>query len=208
MTLGPAEGTRQRRVLDVSPLPTGAFGHAGLIWWGTTGFMVIEGSMFVIVIIAYFYFRLKVQEWPPSLPNPDLGFPTINLLLVLVSIIPNALAKKAAEELNVGRTQLWLVVLTLIGVVNLVLRGFEYTALNCRWDDNAYGSITWLLLSLHTIHVATDVVDSGVITALMFTGPHTRKRFIDVSENSLYWYFIIAWWIPIYLVVYWAPRWL
>jgi cytochrome c oxidase subunit III len=197
-----------RTVVDVSPLPRFAFGHKGLVWWGTVGFMVIEGSMFVMAVIVYFYLRLKVQEWPPNLPNPGLSFGTINLALVLLSCFPNALAKKAAERFDLRSSQLWLVALTLIGVVAVVLRAFEYTQLNTRWDDNAYGSIVWVLLSLHTIHVATDVVDSGVLTALMFIGPVTERRFVDVSENSLYWYFIVAWWIPIYLVIYWAPRWL
>jgi cytochrome c oxidase subunit I+III len=198
----------QRSVLDVSPLPKFAFGHRGLIWWGTTGFMVIEGSMFVMAIIVYFYLRLRVDAWPPSLPNPDIGFGTSNLLVVLASCIPNALAKKAAEAFDVRKVRLWLVVLTLIGIVIVVLRAFEYTQLNCRWDDNAYGSIVWVLLSLHTIHVATDVVDGGVLCALFFIGPVTERRFVDASENSLYWYFIVAWWIPIYLTIYWAPRWL
>lgn len=198
----------QRRVIDVAALPTGEFGHKGLIWWGTVGFMVIEGSAFVIVLVAYFYLRLKVESWPPSLPDPNPYWGTLNLILVLISVVPAALAKKAAEKYDVPRTQLWLTVLTLMGVVSVVLRAFEYPALNCRWDDNAYGSITWLLLSLHTTHIATDVVDSAVLTVMMFTGPHTRKRFIDVSENSFYWYFIVTWWIPIYLVIYFAPRWL
>jgi heme/copper-type cytochrome/quinol oxidase subunit 3 len=197
-----------RTVVDVSPLPKFAFGHKGLVWWGTVGFMVIEGSMFVIALIVYFYLRLKVQEWPPNLANPGITFATMNLVLILLSCIPNALAKKAAESFNLGAVRLWIVVLTLIGIAAVVLRGLEYTQLNTRWDDNAYGSITWVLLSLHTIHVATDVVDGGVLAALMFTGPITERRFVDVSENSLYWYFIVAWWIPIYLVVYWAPRWL
>jgi len=197
-----------RTGVDVSELPDHAFGPRGLIWWGTAGFMVIEGSMFVMAIIVYFYLRLKVQNWPPSLPDPNLLIPSVNLLVVLVSAIPNALAKKAAESFDLGGTRLWLAVLTLIGVANVVLRGFEYGSLNCRWDDNAYASITWLLLSLHTIHIATDVVDSAVLTTLFWTGPVTKKRFVDASENSLYWYFIIAWWIPIYLVIYWAPRWL
>ena len=197
-----------RTVVDVSPLPRFAFGHKGLIWWGTVGFMVIEGSMFVMALIVYFYLRLKVQEWPPNLPDPGLTFGTMNLVLVLLSCFPNALAKKAAERLDLRSSQRWLVVLTVIGIVAVVLRAFEYTQLNTRWDDNAYGSIVWVLLSLHTIHVATDVVDSGVLTALMFIGPVTERRFVDVSENSLYWYFIVAWWIPIYLTIYWAPRWL
>jgi len=197
-----------RRALDVSALPDYAFGNAGLVWWGTVGFMVIEGSMFVIGLVVYFYLRIQVRDWPPSLPNPDLGYGTANLALVLVSIVPAYLAKTAAEKYDLRRLRMWLTTLVLIGVGNVVLRGFEYTALNCRWDDNAYGSIVWVLLSMHTIHIATDVVDSGVLLALMFTGPVTKSRFVDVSENSLYWYFIVAWWIPIYLTIYWMPRWL
>jgi cytochrome c oxidase subunit III len=197
-----------RTVIDVSPLPKFAFGHKGLVWWGTVGFMVIEGSMFVIALIAYFYLRLKVEAWPPSLPDPSIGFATMNLALILVSCIPSALAKRAAETFNLRAVRLWLVVLTLVGVAALVLRAFEYTQLNTWWDDNAYGSIVWVVLSLHTVHVATDVVDGGVLTALMFIGPVTERRFVDVSENSLYWYFIVAWWVPIYLTIYWAPRWL
>lgn len=198
----------ERRTLDVSALPTYTFGHQGVVWWGTVGFMVIEGSMFVIAIITYFYLRLKVTEWPPSLPDPSLGVGTANLILVLISCIPNQFAKKAAEKMDLSGVRLWLTILVLFGVANVVLRAFEYNALNCRWDDNAYASITWVLLSLHTIHIATDVTDSAVLGVLMFTGPVTEKRFVDCSENSLYWYFIAAWWIPIYLTIYWAPRWL
>jgi heme/copper-type cytochrome/quinol oxidase subunit 3 len=197
-----------RRTVDVSALPTYAFGHAGVVWWGTVGFMVIEGSMFVIAIITYFYLRLKVTDWPPSLPDPSLGVGTANLLLVFISCIPNQFAKKAAERMDLAGVRLWLTLLVLFGIANVVLRLFEYGSLNCRWDDNAYASITWVLLSLHTIHIATDVTDSAVLGVLMFTGPVTESRFVDCSENSLYWYFIVAWWIPIYLTIYWAPRWL
>ena len=80
----------ERLVLDVSALPKFAFGHKGLIWWGTIGFMVIEGSMFVIALIVYFYLRLRVDVWPPSLPDPNLGVGTANLVLVLASCLPNA----------------------------------------------------------------------------------------------------------------------
>ncbi len=198
----------QRRVVDVAALPNDAFGNQGLIWWGTVGFMVIEGSMFVIGIVVYFYLRLKVQEWPPSLPNPDYTYGTLNLLLVFASCIPNQLAKTAAEKMETGPARLWLAVLVLIGIVSTVVRGFEYTALGCRWNDNAYASIVWVLLSMHTIHLVTDVVDSSVLLAIAFARPLTKRRFIDLAENSLYWYFIVAWWIPIYATIYLAPRWL
>jgi heme/copper-type cytochrome/quinol oxidase subunit 3 len=195
-------------VLDVSRLPRTVFGHQGLIWWGTTGFMVIEGSVFVIVVVVYFYLRLQVADWPPSLPNPDLRYGTANLVTVLVSLVPAYIAKKKAEDFDLGGVRLWTTVLVLFGIASVVLRVFEYFTLNCRWDDNAYGSIVWTLLSLHTTHVATDVVDSIVLLVLAFTGPNTKKRFVDYSENSLYWYFIVAWWVPIYVTIYFMPRWL
>ena len=198
----------QRYVLDDSPLPKFAFGQKGLISWGTVGFMVIEGSMFAMAIVVYFYLRLKVTAWPPSLPDPDVSFGTANLLVAIVTCIPTMLAKRAAEAFDLRRVRLWMTLLTLGNVATVVIRGFEYTQLNCRWDDNAYGSIVWLLLSLHTIHIATDAVESGVLTVLAFTGPMTERRFVDIAEDALYWYFIVAWWVPVYLIIYWAPRWL
>jgi cytochrome c oxidase subunit I+III len=203
------EALAGHRALDVRDLPDqGAFGPSGLIWWGTTGYMVIEGSMFVMVLIVYFYLRLRVEAWPPSLPDPSLFYGTLNLAVLIVSLVPNHLAKVAAERFDGEGARLWLLVSALVGVLLVAIRGLEFTALNCRWDDSAYGSIVWALLILHTTHLLTDVGDTSVLTALAFSRPLTKRRFVDVSENGLYWYFIAAWWIPVYLVVYFAPRWL
>ena len=40
----------------------------------------------------------------------------------------------------------------------------------------------------------------------MFVGPIEEKRFVDVEENAVYWYFVVLAWLPIYGVIYWAPR--
>jgi cytochrome c oxidase subunit I+III len=196
------------RDVDVSDLPDFAFGPAGLIWWGTLGFMVIEATMFVVAFVAYFYLRLQSDEWPPSQPYPALLEATLNLVVLLVSCIPNELARRAAERFDLRGVRRWLTVTLLIGVASLVLRVFEYPALNTRWDSNAYGAITWLVLSLHTFHLITDVTDSVVLAVLAHTGPIEEQRFVDFSENALYWYFIVASFVPVYLIVYFGPRWL
>jgi cytochrome c oxidase subunit 3 len=197
------------RVLDVSALPEqGAFGPSGLIWWGTVSYMVIEGSMFVMVLITYFYLRLRVEDWPPALPDPDLFWGTLNLVILLASAVPNHIAKLAAEAFDLQRVRRAMVLCVLFGVVLLAVRWLEFGSLNTRWDDNAYGSMVWALLVLHTTHLLTDVVETAVLTALAFTHPMTKRRYVDVAENGLYWYFVVAWWIPVYLAIYFAPRWL
>jgi cytochrome c oxidase subunit 3 len=206
VTVEHADG--ERPGVDVSALPDHAFGHHGLIWWGTTGFMVIEGSMFILVLIAYFYFRLRVPQWPPSLPDPALAPGIVSTVLLLVSCIPNYLTKVAAERYDLPRVRRWILVCIMFGVATVVARALEFPALNASWDNNAYASITWLLLGLHTSHVVTDLLDTAVLAAIVFTTRVDGPRFVDVSENSLYWYFVVASWLPIYLTIYFVPRWL
>ena len=199
---------RTRRTLDVSVLPTHAFGHQGLIWWGTVGYMVIEGAMFAMVLVTYFFLRTRVPEWPPSAPNPDVTLGTVNTLILLASLIPNQMAKRAAEKLDLRKVRALLPICLVFGIGFVVVRAFEFGSLGVRWDTNAYGSIVWFIMALHTVHLVTDVVDSTVLTALMFTSHAEPKRMVDVSENALYWYFVVFSWIPIYLTIYFAPRWL
>jgi heme/copper-type cytochrome/quinol oxidase subunit 3 len=91
-------------------------------------------------------------------------------------------------------------------VAFIAVRFYEFTHLNVRWDTNAYGSIVWTLLGLHFVHLLTDFFDTVVLAVLMFTGPLEGKRFVDVAENGMYWYFVVGAWLPIYAVIYWAPR--
>jgi heme/copper-type cytochrome/quinol oxidase subunit 3 len=194
------------RILDVSGLAPGAFGHRALLWWGTMGLVVIEGMAFALGIATYFYIRLRNTTWPPNLPPPELIWGTLNTLVLLASAVPNELAKKAAEKIDLAAVRLWLVVCLGFGVTFNIIRVLEFMALNCQWNTNAYGSIVWMLLGLHTIHIATDVVDTAVLAGLMFIGPIEEKRFVDVAENSMYWYFVVGSWLPIYGVLYWVPR--
>jgi heme/copper-type cytochrome/quinol oxidase subunit 3 len=66
--------------------------------------------------------------------------------------------------------------------------------------------VVWMLLALHTTHLVTDTIDTTVLAVLMFTGPLEGKRFVDVSENAMYWYFVVGSWLPIYAVIYWGAR--
>jgi heme/copper-type cytochrome/quinol oxidase subunit 3 len=194
------------RVLDVSTLPTFAFGHRSPMWWGTMGLVLIEGTVFALTIMAYFYLRSHAERWPMSGMPPALFWGTVNTVVMLASAVPNHFAKRAAERLDLGKTRLWLVVCMLFSFAFLAVRVLEFGALNTRWDTDAYGSAVWMLLSLHTTHLITDAFDSGVLTVLMFTGPLEGKRYVDVSENAAYWYFVVLSWLPIYAVIYWGAR--
>jgi heme/copper-type cytochrome/quinol oxidase subunit 3 len=199
-------GAGERMTLDVRELPTYAYASRSLTWWSTMGLMLIEGTAFAIAVMTYFYLRGLSHEWPIGSVPPNLRWGTINTLVLLLSLWPNQRAKRAAEKHDRHGTRLWLAVCVMSSVVFLVIRGFEFSALNVSWYTNAYGSVVWLLLSLHTTHLITDTVDTSVLAVLLFTGPFESKRYVDVSENAAYWYFVVLSWLPIYGTIYWAPR--
>ena len=192
--------------LDVSGLPSYAFSHRSPMWWGTLGMIAIEGTVFALVIATYFYLRSHSATWPMTSLPPDLLWGTVNTGIMLGSLVPNHFAKKAGERLDVKGARLWLCAGLVFGFAFIGVRVLEFAGLNVRWDSNAYGSVVWTLLSLHTVHLATDVADSVVLAVLFFTGPLEGKRFVDVSENAFYWYFVVWAWLPIYLVIYWGAR--
>jgi cytochrome c oxidase subunit 3 len=192
--------------LDVRELPTVVYGHRSLMWWGTLGMMAIEGTVFALAVMCYFYLRSHQETWPITAPPPDLLWGTLNLAVMLVSFLPAHLAKKAGEDRKLRSAQIWLSVSCVFGAMFCAIRIMEFATLNTRWDSNAYGSLVWLLLGLHTTHIVTDLIDTIVLTVLFFTGPLDGKRYVDVSENSFYWYFVVATWVPIYLVIYWGAR--
>jgi cytochrome c oxidase subunit III len=195
-----------RRELNVAEMPNVVFGHRTLIWWGTMGMMAIEGTMFAITIASYFFLRTRITDWPPGLMPPKLWAGTANTVIFLLSVWPAMLVKKVAEKGKLRPVQIGLVIMTAIGIAIMVLRVYEFRALNSTWDANAYASITWMLLGLHTVHLVTDWFDTAVLMVLMFTDKVEGKRFMDASENSDYWYFVVVTWLPIYAVIYFAPR--
>jgi heme/copper-type cytochrome/quinol oxidase subunit 3 len=197
---------KERIVLDVSTLPTTGFGSRTSPWWGTLAFVGIEGAGFALAIGMYLYLVYINGQWPLNAQPPNHWPGTVLTLVLLASLWPNIRADADARKLDLRRTRLWLIVMSLVGVVGLAIRAYEFPHLNVMWDANAYGSVIWFILGLHTTHLITDVGDTIVLTVLMFTRHATERRFSDVSDNAFYWYFVVGSWLPLYGLIYWAPR--
>ena len=196
-----------RFVGDASALPNYGFGSRSTTWWGVNGFMLIEGAGFALAFAAYFFLMAQEKQWPASAFPPDLLWGTLTAALLLLSEIPNIWTKRAAEAMDMRKVRTGLIIMSLIALPIFVTRGIEFDHLNVGWDRSAYGSITWTILGLHTTHILTDLVDTLVLTCLMFSrhGDNPR-RYGDVSDNAMYWNFVVATWLPMYVCLYWVPR--
>ena len=195
-----------RASIDVSRLPTVVYGAKCIMFWGTMAFMVIEGWTLGLTAMAWFYLRQNVQHWPPlRTPEPSLLIPTINLAVMLISLVPAWIAAKRAKELNRKGVATWLLVTGGMGLLILVLRWYELWSINTRWDTTAYGSVAWLIVGLHATLIMLDLGDTiglGLMLARRELPPH---YYPDTTDNTMYWFFTVLSWVPLYLIVYVGP---
>jgi heme/copper-type cytochrome/quinol oxidase subunit 3 len=195
------------RTIDVSRLPTEGFGVASPTWWGTIGFMLIEGSSLLLCVMAYVYLSRRSPLWPPSgTPAPDLTVGTIVVLAILLSLIPAWVLGRAARRLDKPAVIFWSIIGVVVEAVIVVLRSYELHALPFRWDGTAYGSAVWFTIGLHTTLLILDFGETLVFLILFWKGPVDKKHYADVADSVLYWFFIVLIWVPLYFMLYVSPR--
>jgi heme/copper-type cytochrome/quinol oxidase subunit 3 len=199
---------RERAALDVSHLPPHAYGSREPLWWGNLLLLVIEGTMFALALATYFYLRKNFAHWPPPpTPDPALFLPTINLVVILVSLAPairvHVLAVREGSQFQI---QLALMMEIAFIIAVLTMRFFEFRDLYTYWDTNAYGSITWSLLGLHLLHLVASVCETTLLFVWTLTHRLDEKHRLDLSLLAIYWYFVVASWVVIYAVVFLGPR--
>ena len=205
-----------RRTLDVSKLPSTLFDEQSNLWWGNNWGLAIETTVFGILVALYFSVRMSISQWlPPRTtpglpvlqnPLPDLTFPTIVLIIFLISLAPAIYLDLSARRKDVFGMKVGLVLTLAFNIVLLVCRYYEFDTLHFKWNDNAYGSVTWTILGMHMIHLFVMAAEDLYIMLWTFIKGIDDKHRLDITVAAVYWYWIVGTWVLLYLLVFWGPR--
>lgn len=193
--------------LDVSHLAPYDISSQAPLWWGQLCITFIEGAMFLILIAAYLYTRLRVNIWPPPGEQlPHLTLPTLALIPLIASAYASYLASEGAKQDNRGKMIIGMGSNLVLAAIFFTMRLLEWRSLNFNWQADINGSYVWAFLSLHSFDFVCDAIFTVVLLVSIATGRYGEKQRLGVHVDSIVWYFLVAIWIPIYLVIYWGPR--
>ncbi len=195
-------------VVTAGELPTEAAGSRAPGWWGIVLLILIEITVFSVLITSYFYLRGLAESWPPAgISPPDLLLPTINTVVLLASCVPMYLAERGIRQGNQGSLRLWLAVSFVLGAIFLVVKVYEYSQLPYTWSSHAYGSIVFTMTGFHLAHVIAGLLKNAGVQAVAWQGFFTARRYLAIQTTALYWYFVTFIWLPLYATIYLSPRW-
>ena len=199
---------KRRPALDAATLPDQGFSQHAPIWWGNRLTIGIEAAGFAILIATYFYIRHNFDSWPPARTQlPDLAIPTLNVAMLVVSILPMWYAAKLARSREKAKViRALLLVCVVFGIAAAILRILEFKGVHTRWNANAYGAIVWSILGVHFAHLIAATFETLSIAVLILVGPVEEKSYVDVTANAVYWYFVALSWVVCYALVFLVPR--
>ena len=173
--------------------------------------LILLGSelmLFAGLIGAFLVFRLGSVIWPPPshinirLPRVVTGVNTIFLLLSGYTMFQGlrAIRKNRQRELRN-----WLLVTGMLGSIFLVVQGSEWVRLvnlGFTLSSGIYGSIFYILIGCHAVHVLGAVVWLLTVFVMAVTGHFSENRHVGVELCTIYWTFVVALWPILYVLVY------
>lgn len=195
-------------VLDASDLTRSAGDHRHPLFWGFLGMIAIEVTVFTSLVVSYFYLKLGSDgAWPPHpLPMPELVLPTVNTLILLASSATMHWADTRIQKGDERKLALGITISIVLALVFLGLKAYEYLDhVSYRWDDHAYGSIVWTIIGFHSAHVIALVLKSIIVATLAWRSYFTQEWRLAITVNGIYWHFVVAIWVPLYVVLYLSP---
>ena len=203
------------RPLDVADLPSVEFDERSPLWWGNTLGLFIETTMFGILVAIYVTVAMNTDPFPPirsdRLPVlrdavPDLLLPTIGLIVLLISLIPGIWLDISARRRDVKSIKIAIVVTMAFNIAVFVIRYYEFDSLHFKWNDNAYGSITWMILGMHMLHIIVLGAEDIYLLIWTYSKGVDEKHALDLTVTATYWYWIVGVWVLLFPLIYLTPR--
>jgi len=186
-------------------LPIGAKGRLSSGWWGMWAVIATEAALFAYLLFSYYYIAAQTTgPWPPGgLPKLDLAIPgTVVLLLGSVTMWWGERGIRAGKQ---AQLLFGLGASVVLAVIFLALEGIEWSHKGFGPWTHVYGSLYFTITGFHMLHVIVGVVMLKMLfiwTLLRYFG---KRRHSTVSIAVMYWHFVSAVWIAVFITFYVMP---
>jgi cytochrome c oxidase subunit 3 len=192
-------------------------------------FITSEVMFFAGLFAAYFTIRAGYTEglppvhmWPPSqfhdllrvlpliITDPETGVQKLNLILpatiiLLTSSFTCQMGVWAIRRGDHTGFRRGIAVTLLLGITFLLMQAYDYTVLfseGLSMGATPFGTTYFTLTGFHGAHVFGGALMLGVVLYRAMAGQFSSKHHDMVEATSLYWHFVDAVWIFLFLTLY------
>jgi cytochrome c oxidase subunit III len=185
-----SDGSPERRG-GVSPL------SVGVVVWLASELMFFAG-----LFATYYTLRADNEVWPPPEVDLDVLRALASTVILLASSLTMHASVRAAERHQRRKALRWLVATFALGAVFLINLGLEWAGNDFGPEDNAYGSIYYILTGFHGLHVLGGLV-LMVLAAAVVSGSTSRVPVGPTyTVTGYYWHFVDFVWVGVFVTIF------
>ncbi|ADV82543.1 cytochrome c oxidase subunit 3 [Terriglobus saanensis] len=171
---------------------------------GMACLILAEAAIFLIFVVAYLFYIGKSLSGPT--PHDVLELPVFTSICLLSSSLTVHLAVTSLHKGAQSLCSLWLGATVLLGGIFLVGTGMEWHHLIYRDGltirTNLFGTTFYSLVGLHATHVIVGLFMLSLALLFSLRGQMSSRDTGRLEVLSLYWHFVDAVWVVVFLVVY------
>lgn len=166
-----------------------------------------EASLFLCLFGAYFYLGNTKERWTIDRP-PELHYAWMMLVVLLVSAFLLRWGEKQVNQARFSAGRLALLLTIVLGLGFLALQYFDYAShlKTLTPYSDSYGSLFYAISGFHVVHIVVGILLLAYTWFLPQYGPTTLSPYRPYQTVALYWYFVNALWICIFLILYLIPN--
>jgi cytochrome c oxidase subunit 3/cytochrome o ubiquinol oxidase subunit 3 len=175
---------------------------------GILGLIVAESAVFAIFVAAYVFYLGKSLGGPT--PGEVLDLPVVASILLWSSSVT---IHRAVGALRAGHLQpfkWWWLLTVVLGASFLASTAGEWHRLivedGLTIRTNLFGTTFYSLVGLHASHVIVGLVMLTTVLVLALRGHVDASHAARTEVLSLYWHFVDAVWVVVFVVVYVVGR--
>ena len=175
---------------------------------GMYGLIAAEAAIFTIFVVAYIFYIGKSLTGPQ--PRDVLHVPIFLTICLLSSSLTIHFAVRLLKTGRVHYFALCWLLTIVLGAVFLAGTVREWRHLiydeGLTIQANLFGTTYYSLVGLHGFHVTVGLL--ALATVLLFTlrGDVGRQHAERIEVLSMYWHFVDAVWVVVFVVVYMVGR--
>jgi cytochrome c oxidase subunit III len=174
---------------------------------GTVGMVCLilaEATIFIIFVVAYIFYIGKSLSGPT--PAQVLELPIFGTICLLSSSITVHFAGSALHKGKLRSCTLQLAGTVLLGTIFLITTAQEWYHLihdeGLTIQTNLFGTTYYSLVGLHATHVVVGLIMLSLVLWFSVSGRLKEEHSAKLEVLSLYWHFVDAVWVVVFLVVY------
>ena len=163
-----------------------------------------ESAIFAIFVVAYLYYAGKSLSGPT--PREVLDVPYLISIALFSSSFTILRAERAIEHGNSKRFTVWLAATIALGLFFVLGTAREWHELiydhGVTISSSLFGTTFYSLVGLHLFHVLAGLTGLTIILIFALMGLVKQKHSERIGVFALYWHFVDAVWVVVFLTVY------